>query len=518
MLTSRSSRSRVASRARSRFSTSSATTLRTRSARSRSRRTSCSRPSCRRRVAGRSCGGCCGTSRTTGRSETRRRSPTRPWSRRFATGRSPKVPRDERGAPARRRPLQPGLGADGVPRGRRPAAACGTCVAVPLGRGRGVSACEPRARRVADLARLHGSRASGAGDLARAPVPRPLRGQRDRRLGSRVRVRGAGARARACGGRRGRAVEVEGARGGRRDRRPRGPRALRRGLLDSPLTGGSKLGDMELTEELSIGAFSRVSGLTVKALRHYDEIGLLEPARVDEWTGYRYYGLEQARTAEAIRRLRSLEVPLDEIRELLGADDPVLRERLAVHRARLEGRAVETKRILDELDRIIDGREKLVPDATQLAPGVEVKDIPTRRVVLVAERVHMEEMKVVVPRNIDRVAHAVRMRHTGPPFCRCPAPDEEGYFETEIGWPVPDDVEVEAPFEVAEYAGGPALVMKHVGPYEELGRSYRVMAEQLEERGLEPASAPVEWYESDPQQVPDPKDYVTTIEWPVATE
>ena len=92
---------------------------------------------------------------------------------------------------------------------------------------------------------------------------------------------------------------------------------------------------MELTEELSIGSFSRVSGLTVKALRHYDEIGLLEPARVDEWTGYRYYGLEQARVAEAIRRLRSLEVPLDEIRELLGADEPVVRERRAVNRARL---------------------------------------------------------------------------------------------------------------------------------------------------------------------------------------
>lgn len=278
------------------------------------------------------------------------------------------------------------------------------------------------------------------------------------------------------------------------------------------------MGDMELTEELSIGSFSRVSGLTVKALRHYDEIGLLEPARVDGWTGYRYYGLEQARVAEAIRRLRSLEVPLDEIRELLGADEAVVRERLAVHRARLEGHAVETKRILDELDRIIDGREKLVPDTQQLAPELVIKEIPARRVAFVAERVHMEEMKIVVPRNIDRVAHAVGLRHTGPPFCKCAAPDEEGYFETEIGWPVPDDVEVAAPFEVAEYPAATALVMKHVGPYEELGRSYRVMAEQLEERGLTTAAAPVEWYESDPQQVPDPKDYVTIIEWPVTAE
>jgi len=274
---------------------------------------------------------------------------------------------------------------------------------------------------------------------------------------------------------------------------------------------------MELTEELSIGTFSRVSGLTVKALRHYDEIGLLEPARVDDWTGYRYYALEQARTAEAIRRLRSLEVPLDEIRELLAADDAVVRERLAVHRARLEGLAVETKRILDELDRIIDGREELVPDSTQLAPELEIKEVPARRVAFIPERAHMEEMNKVVPRNINRVAKAIGGRHTGAPFCKCPAPDEDGFVDTEVGWPVADGVEVEAPLEVAEYTAATALVMKHVGPYEELGRSYRMMAEQLEERGLKPASAPVEWYESDPAQTPDPKDYVTLIEWPVAS-
>lgn len=67
---------------------------------------------------------------------------------------------------------------------------------------------------------------------------------------------------------------------------------------------------MELTEDLlSIGRFSHLSGLTIKALRHYDEIGLLRPARVDDSSGYRYYSLAQVREAEAIRRLRSLEMP-----------------------------------------------------------------------------------------------------------------------------------------------------------------------------------------------------------------
>ena len=52
---------------------------------------------------------------------------------------------------------------------------------------------------------------------------------------------------------------------------------------------------VETGELLSIGRFARLSGLTVKALRHYDAEGLLRPAHVDEWTGYRYYTAEQAR-------------------------------------------------------------------------------------------------------------------------------------------------------------------------------------------------------------------------------
>src|ERR1043166_5233461 len=71
---------------------------------------------------------------------------------------------------------------------------------------------------------------------------------------------------------------------------------------------------------LSIGRFADASGLTVKALRHYDEIGLLVPARVDPDNGYRYYDAAQVEDAVTIRRLRALELPLDEIGALLEAD------------------------------------------------------------------------------------------------------------------------------------------------------------------------------------------------------
>lgn len=60
---------------------------------------------------------------------------------------------------------------------------------------------------------------------------------------------------------------------------------------------------------LTIGRFADASGLTVKALRHYDAIGLLAPAHVDPDTGYRYYDTAQVEEAVAIRRLRALRAP-----------------------------------------------------------------------------------------------------------------------------------------------------------------------------------------------------------------
>src|SRR5690606_16814267 len=76
-----------------------------------------------------------------------------------------------------------------------------------------------------------------------------------------------------------------------------------------------------------------------KALRLYDESGLLHPAHVDPFTNYRYYKADQAPTARAIAILRSLDIPLPEIRELLAETDPEeFRARLDLHRMALEPR------------------------------------------------------------------------------------------------------------------------------------------------------------------------------------
>jgi DNA-binding transcriptional MerR regulator len=115
------------------------------------------------------------------------------------------------------------------------------------------------------------------------------------------------------------------------------------------------------TELMSIGRFARLTGLTVKALRHYDEVGLLRPASVDSETGYRSYGAEQVRRAETIRALRRLELPLDDVATLLTTDDPQLLRRVLVdHQRRTAVRSAELRIVLQGLQPLIDGKEPVM--------------------------------------------------------------------------------------------------------------------------------------------------------------
>ena len=71
-------------------------------------------------------------------------------------------------------------------------------------------------------------------------------------------------------------------------------------------------------DQMSIGDFARRSRLSAKALRLYDELGLLPPARVDEGSGYRFYAPGQLEQARLIAALRQLQMPLAEIKAVLA--------------------------------------------------------------------------------------------------------------------------------------------------------------------------------------------------------
>jgi DNA-binding transcriptional MerR regulator len=120
---------------------------------------------------------------------------------------------------------------------------------------------------------------------------------------------------------------------------------------------------------LTIGDFSRMTHLSVKALRHYHDMGVLEPAAVDPFTGYRSYNTSQVGSAQVIRRLRDLGMPLDSIAAVLAAPDLVARNReIAAHLARMERQLEQTQASVAALRALLTGPAE--------RPAIELRAIP----------------------------------------------------------------------------------------------------------------------------------------------
>jgi DNA-binding transcriptional MerR regulator len=136
---------------------------------------------------------------------------------------------------------------------------------------------------------------------------------------------------------------------------------------------------------VTIGDFSRASHLSVKTLRHYHEVGLLEPSEVDPGNGYRYYAEDQIPVAQVIRRLRSLQMPVAEVKSVLAAPDPDARNRLIVgHLDRLEGNLARTRAAVVELRELLERPE--TPHA------VEHRTVPPAAAIAIQETVDREDV------------------------------------------------------------------------------------------------------------------------------
>lgn len=90
--------------------------------------------------------------------------------------------------------------------------------------------------------------------------------------------------------------------------------------------------------KFKIGEFSKLNRVTVKTLRHYEEIGLLVPSQVDKWTGYRYYDVCQLGRMNTIRDLKELGFTLEEIGELFDEGRTRRRRSLSRPKPRSAGR------------------------------------------------------------------------------------------------------------------------------------------------------------------------------------
>lgn len=251
---------------------------------------------------------------------------------------------------------------------------------------------------------------------------------------------------------------------------------------------------------LPIGAFARRCRLSVKQLRHYDELGLLSPAWVDPASGYRYYRSDQARDATSIALLRSLDVPLPVIGDVLAGTP--LTAALGTVRERLEAELTRRRRALATLEQILAGG----------MPSVQVTVVsqPPRRVVTVRDAARdVDEIGRVTSAAIPALLGALAA--AGQPF-RHPM---VGLFPLDFGEPVPITVAAECdgdvPGTVADVLpGGRFAQATHVGPYDQIALTAHGLLAWCAEHGHHPSGPIREVYLSDPAQTP-PEQLVTQL-------
>lgn len=159
----------------------------------------------------------------------------------------------------------------------------------------------------------------------------------------------------------------------------------------------------------SIGRFSRRSGIPVSHLRHYHEVGLLQPAYVDPESGYRYYRAAQSEAAEVISILRSIDMPVRDIQRVLADPSEVsVREVLAAHRARLEDRLTQVASRLESIDRIVkEGKILKQPHETIQDGFVPVRVEQVQGETPSAERWHQLREKLPILPEQPQEVHVV---------------------------------------------------------------------------------------------------------------
>lgn len=105
---------------------------------------------------------------------------------------------------------------------------------------------------------------------------------------------------------------------------------------------------------LTVGRFGKLCGLSTHTLRHYDDVGLLAPVRVDAASGYRYYQRNQVALARLIAQLRYADVPIEDIRRVLADPDGAeARNVLSRHRRRLASRQGVIGNQIRDIDNVL---------------------------------------------------------------------------------------------------------------------------------------------------------------------
>jgi DNA-binding transcriptional MerR regulator len=157
-------------------------------------------------------------------------------------------------------------------------------------------------------------------------------------------------------------------------------------------------------ELLTIGAFAARARLSAKALRLYDRLGLLSPARVDGASGYRYYRADQAERARMVALLRQLDMPLARIAEVVEADGPEAADRLAAYWADVEARVAGQRTLAEYLRGRLSGRSAEMYGKFV----VETVDVPEQVVITETRHTLADELPAWIGASLGRLESAAR--------------------------------------------------------------------------------------------------------------
>jgi DNA-binding transcriptional MerR regulator len=242
-------------------------------------------------------------------------------------------------------------------------------------------------------------------------------------------------------------------------------------------------------ELFTIGEFSTATHLSVKALRHYHDVGLLEPVAVDPATGYRSYAVAQIPAAQIIKRLRDLEMPLDQIGAVLDAaarGDTEERDRvILVHLQQMEERLEQTQASVASLRGLLEGRP------TELV--VEHRRLPATDVLAVRAVVAWDDAEPWLADSFARVhaaLAAVGVAPAGPDGALYPSEFFEAHAGELVAF-VPTAGVVDA--ELVDAADGlvavtlPAVdvaVAVHEGTFDEIDRTYAALGAHVASRAI----------------------------------
>jgi DNA-binding transcriptional MerR regulator len=267
-----------------------------------------------------------------------------------------------------------------------------------------------------------------------------------------------------------------------------------------------------------IGEFSRLTRVSVKALRHYDRLGLLRPVDVDRFTGYRRYSLDQLPRLNRLLALKDLGLSLGQVQRLLDDDLPAaeIRGMLRLKRSELE------RRLIDEHARLARVEARLTQIETEgnlPQYDVVVKKVEPQTIVAVREVVPtIAEMPMRCSAMYEEAiawakGHGARL--SGPCMGVYYNP---GYTERDI------DTEMAVPVEPGSIAGAGdgrvrvrhlpethVAAVVHRGPYDELLGAWQAIGRWIESSGYRWAGPGREIY----LRTPDQGDPVAEVQVPV---